>query len=238
MSEYGLPDADIPRRDLWYIAGPFFNPAQVAVIESIEQAFVAADVAAFSPRLCDENKKGPPTPEGAAVIFDRNVKGLLKCSHLLAVLDWKLQEGYQIRVGRQRDESWQPLVEVGPLNIPDSGTVFEMGAAHMKTLLADKFTKLCGVDPLRLMSMLHQAVQDTSLGEDFDEFRTAFVSLLASLRQMPTVIYTERAPTDSINLMLTMGAKGVLNGPLALKQFLNKGDLDWNALRPWTGGNR
>jgi nucleoside 2-deoxyribosyltransferase len=238
MATEGLPDVGILKKDLWYIAGPFFNPAQSAVIDMIEQTFTLSGVEAFSPRLCDENRKGPPTKEGAEIIFERNVKGLLKCSHMIAVLDWKLPAGQVIRGAKMVDHFIVDEWTTPPLNIPDSGTVFEMGAAHMKTLLTEKFNKLCGVDPLRLMGAMYDALETSNLIDDFNEFRTAFVSLIASLRQMPIVIYTERSPKESINLMLTVGTKGVLNGPLALKQFLGKGDLNWNVVKPWTGENR
>lgn len=119
----------------WYLAGPLFNPAQVALLEKIEATFAAAEVPLFSPRLCDENKvKGPITSDSAARIFSRNWEALLKCSGILAVVDWLLPEGQEIRQVRQcgMTNLNPPIGEyTSPsLNIPDAGTVWELGAAY------------------------------------------------------------------------------------------------------------
>lgn len=114
-----------PRRVKAYIAGPFFNPPQVELIQSIETAFCDTKVPFFSPRLQTGNKApGPITPERAAEIYAVNVETLRECDWVLAVLDWKLPEFHELRVYKPSVQEFGP-----PLNLPDTGTVFEMGFA-------------------------------------------------------------------------------------------------------------
>lgn len=122
------------KTDCFYLAGPFFNPAQVELIRKIEVAFCDAGVAFFSPRLTGENAKKVLTDEDAAAIYGNNLIGMESCSHMLAVLDWVMPESKKIFVCDLKDLGGEIqgctnyAVPVGnALNIPDAGTVFEMG---------------------------------------------------------------------------------------------------------------
>jgi len=111
-----------------YIAGPFFNPAQIALIEKIEELFTSKDVAFFSPRLSDASQElkaeGRMTRRIARRIFEINEEKLCECSAVLAVADWILPENEIV--------TWQNEVtgDRRVLNIPDTGTSWELGFAR------------------------------------------------------------------------------------------------------------
>lgn len=110
-----------------YIAGPFFNPAQAELIGYIENTLRAFAVPFVSPRLQGENKKpGPLSASDAETIFTRNLGDIRRSTHMLAVVDWLMPKGqYVSAVLMDETEADRPI---GPaLNIPDSGTVWEMG---------------------------------------------------------------------------------------------------------------
>lgn len=139
---------------MWYLAGPFFNPEQLSLISSIETTFIDNGVPMFSPRLCDENKKKVLSNQDAATIFARNVDNILTCGCMLAVLDWKLSPRQKVMVVQdsglpsalEKDWGNPKVLEKGDimagtviapeLNLPDTGTVFEMGAMFMKWLMS------------------------------------------------------------------------------------------------------
>ena len=197
---------------MWYLAGPFFNPSQMDLIKSIEESFIDSGVPMFSPRLCDENKKkGPLTAQDARVIFARNVDNILNCGCMLAVLDWKMPSNQyiaQVERGLKPSENYgrptPDLIKNFPLNLPDTGTVFEMGAMYMQWLL------------------LHQMAK-SSFPENGGKPRL--------------VGFTERGEKDKLNIMLTQACCGIIHGLDELKQFLNKGDIQWHLAKPWTGAN-
>jgi hypothetical protein len=205
---------------MWYLAAPFFNPAQVKLVEDIEKAFEDNGVGYFSPRKCDENKMpGPLSEEGANAIYERNVKGIFQSHFVLAVVDWKMPDKQQVRpvkvslVGMNSNmgEVVDPIG--GPLNIPDSGVVWELGfTACINEVLARNGTA---------------TIQDP-LGMSF-------------LKYTPVLLFTERPPDAALNLMLTRprsGVKGVVRGLPDLDYLLNKGKFRWNLIVPWTGKNR
>lgn len=135
-----------------YIAGPFFNGAQLAIIQQIEEVLMDRQYPFFSPRLQPANVgPGQITPELADKILRTNIENIDDCDVLLAVLDWTMPEhqhlyilGHPMTSGYTYDYASQaaggPLDTsavrgkhiAGPLNIPDSGTVFEMGYAFAK----------------------------------------------------------------------------------------------------------
>lgn len=124
---------------MWYLAAPFFNPAQVALVERIEQLFEHNCVELFSPRKHPANTSGKPIDADTAEdIFNGNIEGIQKARGVLAVLDYLLPEPQQLRLVAPAtidDSEHAGSVEVfrpasGPLALPDSGTVWEMGHAY------------------------------------------------------------------------------------------------------------
>ena len=84
-----------------YIAGPFFNPTQLAVIESIEDACGMHNIEFMSPRL-EGGVLKDMTPEerkqAADDVFDMNVKGVKDCDAVIAVID-DYDAGTMIEIG-------------------------------------------------------------------------------------------------------------------------------------------
>lgn len=124
------------RKPTFYLAAPFFNAAQISLVEQIEQAFAASGVDLISPRLQVSNK-GVLTSDKAEIIFQRNMEDLSCCRYVLAVVDWKMPPEESVSAFRRTKgrtttgEASFSVEPVGlPLNLPDSGTVFEMGAAR------------------------------------------------------------------------------------------------------------
>ncbi len=113
-----------------YIAGPFFNPAQIKIIDEIETVFRSANVhgpSAFSPRLANPTAEGTKiTSELAKKIFWENVESIRECDALIAVLDYAFPVGQRLMLSKRSPEGF---VGLDPLNLPDSGTVWEMGMA-------------------------------------------------------------------------------------------------------------
>lgn len=111
-----------------YLAAPFFNPEQIRIVESIEGIYVGCGRPLFSPRLQDQGT-GPKkilTEEDASRIFNNNYAAIRQCTAMVAVLDWLMPEGQLTAViNKVHDEA-----QIMPINIPDTGTVMEMGMAY------------------------------------------------------------------------------------------------------------
>lgn len=121
----------------FYLAAPFFNQAQVDLCQKIELAFVDHCVPLFSPRSQHGNKTTKiETPAQAAEVFKVNAENIDDCDFLFAVVDWLLPPGQEVRVLGSRysdvENDSRTVYESGPLNIPDAGTVWEMGYAYAK----------------------------------------------------------------------------------------------------------
>lgn len=198
----------------WYLAGPLFNPVQVDLLEKIEATFAAADVPLFSPRLCDENKvKGPLSSDSAARIFSRNWEALLDSRGMLAVVDWLLPKGQEIRqtgkftVADPKAADYLTnypelrFCQSGPLNIPDSGTVWELGATYALRSKYGPHGKAGPITPL------------------------------------PVLLFTVRPPNQKLNIMLSQGTDGVIYGLNNLKGYLNGGPKQFTFISKWEGEN-
>lgn len=110
----------------FYLAAPFFNPPQLEIVQEVEDILSRNGIDFFSPRLQHPEGKPVPitTPESAQAIFQENVKGILSCQLVLAVLDYALPPMRELQVV-DRLGTHQPI----PVKIPDTGTVWEMGYA-------------------------------------------------------------------------------------------------------------
>lgn len=124
----------------FYVAGPFFNERQTQVIQQIETMLDDYGYPYFSPRQHGPVLEGRPrSMEDAMKVFDSNVMGLLDVDVLLAVADYLLPEGQELRavtpVEDDEDDMVSDRVDVfaatsPALHIPDLGTTFELGLAH------------------------------------------------------------------------------------------------------------
>jgi nucleoside 2-deoxyribosyltransferase len=125
-----------------YNAGPFFNSAQRASMDRLEALEKKRGLDFFAPRLSPETERIAAegfTPEIGAEIFERDVAEIGRATVMVAMLDWALPEGEEIRhVGPEAGQTFKlkhyHKALSRPLNLPDSGTVWEMGRAHAQAL--------------------------------------------------------------------------------------------------------
>ena len=112
-----------------YLAGPFFNDVQKLHIDRVKESCKRYKVPFFSPKDEGGILKPKPTPEERRQILDSNRKGIRESGFVLAVLDWLMPTGQQLRVVSHDPALDQYKVLSPPLNLPDAGTVWEMGFA-------------------------------------------------------------------------------------------------------------
>lgn len=119
-----------------YLAAPFFTPGEQATCGLIEDLCVVNNkIFLFSPRLQSAGIQGKLQDPGVAGrIFLENVRGIRTCSEMLCVLDRQPKEGelHLVKSICDPDGKATDLYDsiVGPIHIPDTGTVWEMGFAH------------------------------------------------------------------------------------------------------------
>ncbi|MBO0425546.1 MULTISPECIES: nucleoside 2-deoxyribosyltransferase [unclassified Enterococcus] len=92
-----------------YLAGPFFSNEQVARLKQVERSLAenSQHLAIYSPRLYQEGSSEPNTPEWAREIFEKDMPELTRADVVVVVVDY---HG----------------------GIPDPGTAFKIGAAHVR----------------------------------------------------------------------------------------------------------
>lgn len=74
-----------------YIAAPFFNPEQLALVQEVELAITNAGMEYFSPRSIGVLQDMQPQERLANMkrIFEANVENINACDCLLAILDYR-----------------------------------------------------------------------------------------------------------------------------------------------------
>jgi nucleoside 2-deoxyribosyltransferase len=87
-----------------YLASPFFNPKQIAVVESLEKEIVAAGFQLLSPLrsgIVLKDLDSEARKKAAQKVFDMNVNWIVKADLILAVIDdrdtgtvWEMGFGY------------------------------------------------------------------------------------------------------------------------------------------------
>jgi nucleoside 2-deoxyribosyltransferase len=141
----------VNRKPKVFIAAPFFNSGQVAVVERIEQLCEKNGLPFYSARLhagtVPPEKKKDPT--AWKPVFANDVQGIHDSDFLVAVLDYKFPNedgGLYVHEPGFVDDAF-------PIEIPDTGTVWEMGYAFSIGRPVVGFT-LRSVEKLNLMLML------------------------------------------------------------------------------------
>lgn len=104
-----------------YIASPFFNSEQLALVEKIEDTFERANAPFFSPRKIGVLKPNSGTKDRDAILKG-NIDALTGASCVLAVFDYLLPAYQSVQLSSDRQPSM-------PLFIPDSGVVWESAFA-------------------------------------------------------------------------------------------------------------
>jgi len=118
-----------------YNAGPFFNAAQVAAMERLEKLEGDNNLDFFAPRLSPESdliRQGDRSAETFQKTFERDVEEIGKATIMVAMLDWLMPPEEEVRILRHEGVPGKPGYHQqlsAPLNVPDSGTVFELGLA-------------------------------------------------------------------------------------------------------------
>lgn len=104
------------KRERIFIASPFFNEPQLALVKSIEAVLEDLGHEYWSARQQHSTERvRVDTPERAEEVFDLNIRAMQWATTMVAVGDWLCPTDQQLFVGTKA------------LNIPDSGTVFEIG---------------------------------------------------------------------------------------------------------------
>lgn len=116
-----------------FIASPLFNPEQIAIIEKIEELLTKAGYTYYSARkhsgsdrLTTEQKRSLKNWDP---VFESNVQGLDECTVMIAVLEYALPEKQRLSlvVDEEDMERGTAINEITTLELPDAGTVWEMG---------------------------------------------------------------------------------------------------------------
>ena len=123
-----------------YNAGPFFNTEQVTAMEMLEKLEAQEGLDFFAPRLSPESDMIRNGDRSAATFqrtFERDVEEIGKATVMIAMLDWLMPPEEEVRIIRHEGVPGKPGYHQqlsAPLNVPDSGTVFELGLAYSANL--------------------------------------------------------------------------------------------------------
>ncbi len=202
-----------------YLAGPFFNPVQVCMMQRIESMFESAGFPYYSPRLhsgshllSEEQKR---IPEMWDPIFESNVSNLEDCGAVVAVVQYAMPHGQKLAICMEEVDPESPALWPAThliplkkdLEFPDSGTVWELGAIHM-------------LNRIRL-----QGQRDIT--ERYPE------------STVPVVGFHEAAKPEAKNLMLAKGMDNLLIGYGQLSAYLGSWSEDAKDFKyqkeGWTG---
>jgi len=137
-----------------YLAAPFFNEAQVDLVAHIEEAFFEEQCEFFSPRL-HAGVIQPGDPDKVLdSVFEANMAGMREATWMLAVQPYLLPEGHSLHLCSQ-------YTPVSRVEQPDTGTVWEMGAAFTLKLPTVAFVYPPGVEGVTVNLMLLRSVYGT-----------------------------------------------------------------------------
>jgi len=124
-----------------YIAAPLFNEPQRGIIATIEDIITSAGHEFLSPRLGSEPFLPPKdqrkNPAAWLPLFNWNEQSIQECDLLLAVLAYALPPNERIcacklepKHSEYTDLKVDITVPIRELELPDTGTVWEMGTAR------------------------------------------------------------------------------------------------------------
>lgn len=154
-----------------YIAAPFFNARELAVVERVEGMLDAAGIEYFSPRTLGR----PNDADERREIFDTNYNHIMDCDIVLAWLDRiHADDRLSVRMVRDVTDIHPPqaalgssyTIDSGPLIQPDLGTVWEMGAVYALDRPCVGFTHHTTPTDARLNLMLAESVDGIVYGLD------------------------------------------------------------------------
>ena len=102
-----------------YLAGPFFNQHQLSKAKDLAKCLRERGYRIYAP--VDGTLVQANLPESAPEIFERNIQWMNDSLLILAQLDYPLIAPKVLSV--VDTDTWNHV----PVNLPDAGTVFEMG---------------------------------------------------------------------------------------------------------------
>lgn len=168
----------------FYLAGPFFNPVQVGLINELENA-LDPHHQVFSPR-----RECFVAPDGSALerqrAFELNCQHVADADLVLAVLTYALPPRQSLRVVTMPEPAalltrsfLSGAVQVPtfspPLALPDTGTVWELGYAYARRQIAGKPHLLAFYSD-------YPAAVNLMLAEGFDDYLVGAAELDKWLR--------------------------------------------------------
>lgn len=120
-----------------FIASPLFNEPQIEIIKQIEQLLTDNEFPFYSARLHSGSDKLTAEQKRSLVnwdpVFESNVQGLDECTVMIAVLEYALphrEYPAHIAMGLLDSPQEEPFgsgTSFTPIELPDAGTVWEMG---------------------------------------------------------------------------------------------------------------
>jgi nucleoside 2-deoxyribosyltransferase len=163
-----------------YLAAPFFSAEEIAVCKSIErtvQPFKQTNL--FSPRIEAEHLQGQIHERTVRMqIFQENLLAIEDSAVIFAWIDRIPQDGASLCVAHP------DRAELIPVQIPDTGTVFEIGYAKALGKQIHFLTTRSG-PPKGVNLMLSEAASIVHTGE-YDNGKWQWPSLYAFLDALDT----------------------------------------------------
>lgn len=155
----------------WYIAAPFFNVQELAVVETLEDDIERCGDTFFSPRSLGVVDLSSPRDRRQK--FDSNAEELRNATAVVAVMDRHAKPGTELAVintvSIEHEDGRGPthLVEFHDVRLPDVGTVWEVGYAYALQKPVVLFT-------LDAASKVNLMLTEASIGvvRGHDDFRT------------------------------------------------------------------
>lgn len=138
-----------------YIAGPFFTPEESNIIDVIESICKRAGWLVFSPKSL--GRVDLNDIKGRNKIFHSNVDHLENADLVVAFLERR--PDYELYCCRPDGRAVEGF---GPIRLPDTGTVWELGVAYCKSIPVVGFVER----PTKLNLMLTQSLRYSVKGFD------------------------------------------------------------------------
>jgi len=193
-----------------YVASPFFNGAQIAIVEEIQQVLEKNEFPYYSPRIhsgsLDFTPEQRKDPKAWEPVFKSNVDELHRCDLMIAVVEYAMpcsatnplfpeykarefltvgvEGNIMLGTGKVK-KSYQIKEPRLELEVPDSGVVWEMG--------------------------YWKANSDSKAGRGY--------------LKRPIVAY-HSSETKQLNLMISHSVDGILLGKAALHDFFRSTESD------------
>lgn len=115
-----------------FIASPLFNAEQHEILNTLESLLQEHGHEFYSARHDSEGLLPPKEMRGNheawKPVFQNNLDGLNDCDVMIAVLNYALPSNQRIILSKEiYDKDWGLHLEEKEIELPDSGTVWEMG---------------------------------------------------------------------------------------------------------------